>query len=220
MQKTGRGVGMQILQPLNYLHSFLSNLLTFQKNGYFKNAINFNIIKNCRFLALNLPFQIKGNLHISYFLGFTITEMLVVLAIIGILIGVAGPSLLRWRDSFEVKNSVREIQMTLQLARMKAITQGVEYRVVVDLERETFQLERGDQAEGSTHWQSEGKLFTLPAGVDIASVNSYTTGKRNKQFNPNGTCSSGSIKLQNKWGEKYTITLTPATGYIKAVSGW
>jgi len=42
----------------------------------------------------------------------------------------------------------------------------------------------------------------------------------NKQFNPNGTSSTGSIRLNNAKGKKYKITLTTATGHMSVDEGW
>ena len=89
-----------------------------------------------------------------------------------------------------------------------------------DLDGETFSMERGNRAEGSDTWTQEGVVSDVSSWVDIAFVNSYTTGKHNKQFNPNGTSSTGSIRLTNTKGEKSKITLTPATGYINVDEGW
>ena len=92
--------------------------------------------------------------------------------------------------------------------------------MVFDLDAETFCLERGNQADGSDTWIPEGVVTDVSSWADIAFVNSYTTGKRNKQFNPNGTSSTGSIRLNNAQGKKYKITLTPTTGFISVDEGW
>jgi prepilin-type N-terminal cleavage/methylation domain-containing protein len=152
--------------------------------------------------------------------GFTLVEILIVIAIFGVLTAIAAPGISAWVETFKFKNTIREIGITMQLARMKAIASGVEYRVVFDLDAETFCLERGNQADGSDTWIPEGVVSDVSSWADIAFVNSYTTGKRNKQFNPNGTSSSGSIRLNNAKEEKYKITLTPATGYINIAEGW
>jgi len=152
--------------------------------------------------------------------GFTLVEILIVIAIFGVLTAIAAPGISAWVETFKFKNTIREIGITMQLARMKTIASGVEYRVVFDLDAETFSLERGNQADGSDTWIPEGVVTDVSSWVDIAFVNSYTTGKRNKQFNPNGTSSTGSIRLNNAKGKKYKITLTPATGYINIAEGW
>ena len=92
--------------------------------------------------------------------------------------------------------------------------------MVFDLDAETFYLERGNQADGSDTWKLEGVVIDVSSWADIAFVNSYTTGRRNKQFNPNGTSSTGSIRLNNSKGKKYKLTLTPTTGYINVDEGW
>ena len=142
------------------------------------------------------------------------------IAVISVLTAIAAPNISAWVETFKFKNTIREIVITMQLARMKAIASGVEYRVVFDLDAETFFLERGNQADGSDTWTPEGVVTDVSSWADIAFVNSYTTGKMNKQFNPNGTSSTGSIRLNNAKGKKYKITLTTATGHISVDEGW
>lgn len=162
-------------------------------------------------------------LHFHYRLsrlGITLIELITVVAIIGILAMVAVPSISSWLPSFRLKNTVREIVSTMQLARMKAIARGVEYRVKFNLDAETFQLEYGNRADESDTWIGEDALIRLHASVNIARVDSYPSGIRSKQFNPDGTSSTGSIRLENSKGEKYKITLTTATGTIEVIEGW
>ena len=224
MMKKGRRGIAQSLRPMNYLHSFMGYFFKNQRWRFLKNSLDFNILQNTDHLALNLLSKgekFKGNnLSARFSKGFTLVEILIVIALIGILTAIAAPNISAWVETFKFKNTKREIGITMQLARMKAIARGVEYRVVFDLDAETFSLERGNQADGSDTWIAEGVVSDVSSWADIAFVNSYTTGKRNKQFNPNGTSSTGSIRLNNAKGEKYKITLTPATGYITIAEGW
>ena len=89
-----------------------------------------------------------------------------------------------------------------------------------DLDAETFSLERGNRADDSDMWKPEGVVNNVSSCADIAFVNNYSTGTHNKQFNPDGTSSTGSIRLHNGKGRKYKITLTPTTGYITIAEGW
>ena len=61
--------------------------------------------------------------------GFTITELMIVVAIIGVLTEVAGTSISRSLTNIRMHSSVKEIASELQLARMKAITQNTNITV-------------------------------------------------------------------------------------------
>jgi type IV fimbrial biogenesis protein FimT len=54
--------------------------------------------------------------------GFTIIELMIVVAIMGGLTAIATPSMSRWLTSIRMESATREIASTLQLARVKAIT--------------------------------------------------------------------------------------------------
>lgn len=222
--KKGRRGAAQFLRPMNYLRSFIGSFFRRRCRIFFKKPIKINILHKIGSLALKLlstETEFKGNsLKARSSGGISLVEMLIVMVLVGILTAIAVPNVSAWVETFRFKNTVREIGITMQLARMKAIAGGVEYRVVFDLDAETFSLEKGNQADGSDSWSLEGVVNDVSSWVDIAFVNSYATGSHNKQFNPNGTSSTGSVRLTNAKGKKYKITLTPTTGYIDVNEGW
>jgi prepilin-type N-terminal cleavage/methylation domain-containing protein len=53
--------------------------------------------------------------------GFTLIEVMVVVALIAILSGIALPNAIAWRSNAQLSSTVREIMADLQLAKMEAI---------------------------------------------------------------------------------------------------
>ena len=56
--------------------------------------------------------------------GYTLLEMLLVLAIVGVLVAVAVPNFMAWNQKFKLKSDVANLAGTLAFARMTAINQN------------------------------------------------------------------------------------------------
>lgn len=158
--------------------------------------------------------------------GFSTIELMVVLAIIGILAAFTAPNLTRWSTSIRMNSSVKEITSELQLARMKAIAQNTSvtlcfYGPSADLPQHPngfFSLH-----SNATGWcpdppAAPGKDFErfkltvsgLPAGITVKpTTDSFT-------FNSRGQVNGGNIELSRpdpsdpakRIGKKITVHFT------------
>ena len=134
--------------------------------------------------------------------GVTLIEIAVVLAIVAIMALFMAPAIGEWLDNFRIRQTARDISSTLQQAKMKAISSRLQYRVVFDVDNETYQLWKNDEVSG---WVTEGDPNTVPRGVDID--NTGFTG-HTVLFNSNGTSSeNGSITIDNEKGKQYQVNV-------------
>ncbi len=155
--------------------------------------------------------------------GISSLELAVVMALIAIMATFTIPYLGSWLKHYRVVGASREVASTLQEARIKAISNNREWRLVVDIDGNLYWLEQGDKVTGSGTWTPMGGNKTLPKGISIT-VDSYTTGQHAIQFNPSGTAQSGSIYVTGDSGEKYRLTVLSTTGRVwisvKKGSNW
>jgi prepilin-type N-terminal cleavage/methylation domain-containing protein len=133
--------------------------------------------------------------------GFTLLETSIALAIMAILIYVAGMSLQNLVPKYKLEKSVREAGTTLHAARAKALYKGRSHRVKF-----------GSGATAVESYDPDRKAWILEErhtaeGVTIEANNSPV-------FGPDGAVSGlATVLISNRWGS-YKITLA-ITGRIK-----
>ncbi len=87
--------------------------------------------------------------------GFTLFELLVVLAVIGLVIAAAPPLINRGMPSLEVRAAAREIAAGMRRARSQAIHANRETRFTIDTERKRYAIGKA------------GDWRALPERVDV-----------------------------------------------------
>src|SRR3990170_2282769 len=61
--------------------------------------------------------------------GFTLLELIVAIGIASVVMGIAIPSFLSWMPTLRLSSAARQVATDLQVARMKAISQNVKFKV-------------------------------------------------------------------------------------------
>jgi len=131
--------------------------------------------------------------------GFTLLELLIIVAIMGILLSFALPAIQPMRENAAEKEAARNVLGALRYARSNAITNNLEYQVAFDLDTRSYWLEKGDLPSDSNVWSRIREFGSFPAGVNMATGadcdnkigdGDLTTADNKIQFNPNGTCGS------------------------------
>ncbi|MBM3222639.1 MAG: type II secretion system protein GspH [Candidatus Tectomicrobia bacterium] len=137
--------------------------------------------------------------------GFTLMELMVVLAIMGTIAVAATPALSRWSANLRMDSATNELASTLQLARIKAISQNASIRVEFDTATHTYQMQQRDTVD-PTRWSNVESTKKLPVAVQLVSVTSnpviFQSGRGSTVPGSNTT-----VTLQNTQGKKADVVV-------------
>lgn len=135
--------------------------------------------------------------------GFSLVELLVILAIIAILGGMSGLALMKWIPQANLKRAARTIVSMCQDARIEAIKRN-----------QQVSINCTDNPSSCVVRLSDGTVFrrfdlsTLQSGVHL-------TGSRNINFNSRGRASNaGPIPIKNNAEKTLTVTVRPSGSIV------
>jgi prepilin-type N-terminal cleavage/methylation domain-containing protein len=164
--------------------------------------------------------------------GFTLTELLVVITIIGIITAIAVPNCLAYLARLRLKTCYREMAAIFQFARTQALCDDGAWRVSFDSAAGRYCLLDGSETVSQTveldHQPGISFGSNNPAPIDanhVAPPPDGVTYVGNKvKFNTDGTATAGTVYLRNKNGDTIALGTASATGQIKTWydfgSGW
>lgn len=159
--------------------------------------------------------------HISLQLGFTLMEMMVVIAIIAIGAAIAIPAFMSMLPGMRLNGAARQVMGDLMAARMNAVKENNNYRVFFNTPAANqYQILDDNNNNGSAdanellitkYIQTEGNSDT-PKYYDVAIVSA----SNNPEFTPRGTIkgvTNAIITVTNS--SKYKQVKVAVTGRVK-----
>jgi len=144
--------------------------------------------------------------------GFSLTELMIVMVITGILSGLASVSFLSQLPHHRLNGAARDLVSDLRWARQLALAERQPVSVVLDLEADRYQIERRSGPGIPVGWVRDLQDRRQGFGeIDLVS----SSGGPTLTFYPQGTTDSWTtILLRSHSGEERRITVV-ATGRIK-----
>ena len=140
----------------------------------------------------------------------TLVELLVVMAVIGLIVGISVPAFTGYAKQIRLKTAVRQVMGLVSLARNTAISGHQEYAVVVDGDNQILQIVNvasGDSLEHVVHLPSHVTV-ELQVGGEPAEDSQFV-------FRPTGALTGRTISLVLSDGDRQqAILVTGATGAV------
>jgi prepilin-type N-terminal cleavage/methylation domain-containing protein len=131
--------------------------------------------------------------------GFSVIELLVALAIVGLLAGIALPGWNRFLSSFSLSSSARLVHSELQGLRIRSAAENVSFSLAYAAGATAIEIER------------DGKTLArkpLPNGVSITQAGNIV-------FSPRGTASANRVRLAGGDGSCRQVVVS-ATGRVRS----
>ncbi len=146
--------------------------------------------------------------------GFTMVEMVMVVAIMLVLISVAVPSFNTWTRTLKFKEVALDISSQLRLGRQLSVTNNLEYRVECDLGGRRYRLTQGNMPSGSTAWTVVKPWTSLDANVNwTAGAACSSSASINIILYPNGSSDSGTVCIQDSDNVvRFQVNISPTSG--------
>jgi prepilin-type N-terminal cleavage/methylation domain-containing protein len=141
--------------------------------------------------------------------GFTLIELVIVVALFGILLAVALPPYVQWRNNANYRQTARQITSMLREARSYTIANNVSHSVEIKPTSSSYRLLRNTTVLQEIFVRSPVLIRGGAGGTSTADITIA--------FNSNGTAvltpSDGNVFIKDNTVDKFHITVTP-TGRI------
>lgn len=139
-----------------------------------------------------------------YDYGFTLMEVLVVLALFGLLAAIAIPTWIILLPTYALNSAARQIQSELNRIKMQAVGENATFRLVFSDAADNYTVER----DAGTTTQQGTK--PLPEQIDV--LNSITLGFTSRGTATPGT--GGTVRLCNSKGAGTNVVIS-STGRVR-----
>jgi len=142
--------------------------------------------------------------------GFTLIELIVVLAILALTTGLAIPAFRRWAEDDDLTVATRRVEALFRMARDSAMRSGSAVTLVLDsATARVWLIPSADNAPGIEEANENGETLELPASIALQ----LSKTRARFRFAGGGAVFGDSLWLATSY-EKRLITMDPWTGDV------
>ena len=161
----------------------------------------------------------KSNCHKQA--GFTMVELMIVIAVIAILTAIAVPNIISWLPNYRAKAAARDVISNFQKAKMEAVKRNrdvvISFATVNATQAGSYRIFVDDDGDGNFTAGVDRKLaqVNMPKNVSLYSASflaTTTTGYNSRGLPWNNR--RGSVEIRNNKSRYYRASLSLA-GHVK-----
>jgi len=145
--------------------------------------------------------------------GYTILELVLVLAILAMALAAVAPSLSGFIAGRKAEEAAARFLALTHYARSQAVTDGLEYELVVDSKEGKWWLRTLDGEETQEVDGAFGKVFEAPEGVAVESDIAASEGEQVIRFDPSGRSGVGTVRFVGVQNEVAVVCDAPLQGF-------
>ncbi len=156
--------------------------------------------------------MISNRTHHGQDRGFTLLELILVMVILSTVLAMAAPSLSGFFGSRQTHDTAAQILALTQLARSRAISEGIVYRLNFDTTERRYWLTAQQAGTFEELETGLGRKFALPKDMvmELEEVEREDM-KMFIEFTPQGTMTAGTVRLIDRRGLALEITCPTVT---------
>lgn len=173
---------------------------------------NNNLAQGSRLKGMD--FRLGFSLQPRDICAFTLVEMLIVLAIVGMIMAISVPFTSGFGKGLRIKTATRAVAGIINVAKSNAVTFRKNYSVVFDVKNSQYWIEDDTGRIYEKKYSLPGSIAFKVEGEE--GMDPVTFENDRVTFNASGSAGgvSGSVTLTDKQGDSKAISVAGATGKV------
>jgi type II secretion system protein H len=124
--------------------------------------------------------------------GFSLIELIIVIAVMGIILAIAAPNFTRYRDNTNLREAARDISSDIQLYKQRAIAENVQYSITFNAGTNDYVIQRNGVTIVTRQVGGNN-----PVEISGSPAPSFSGGVPTVSLLPRGTATLGSMTLRH-----------------------
>lgn len=144
--------------------------------------------------------------------GFSLIELIIVIAILAIVLAIAAPNFMAYRDNSNLKEATRDISSDIQLYKQRAVSENKQYRMVFNVGGNNYTVQSSDGGGGwvNVATKSVGAGY---GGIIITGDPTFTDDTIT--FATRGTTTNGTLALEHATRHSTAQIVTSTMGRVR-----